>query len=122
MTGSGCDAFRNDVDHIVPYVDRPEEIRLGTPNYYATVCTGCSAGCGVLVTSRGGRPVKLEGNPQHPVNRGGVCALGHSMLQELYNPDRFLSPRRRSGQDWSRSCPDGPRSTIDRDAGPTPGR
>lgn len=92
MAGSGCDVMRNDVEHIVPYVDRPEEIRLGTPNYYASICTGCSAGCGVLVTSRGGRPVKLEGNPQHPVNRGGLCSRGQASYMNLYDPDRAKSP------------------------------
>ncbi|MEZ4459997.1 MAG: 4Fe-4S dicluster domain-containing protein [bacterium] len=92
MAGSGCDAFRNDVDYIVPYVDRPEEIRLGTPNYYASVCSGCAAGCGVLITSRGGRPVKLEGNPQHPVNRGGLCSRGQASYMNLYDPDRAKEP------------------------------
>jgi Fe-S-cluster-containing dehydrogenase component/anaerobic selenocysteine-containing dehydrogenase len=92
MAGSGCDAFRNDVDYIVPYVDRPEEIRIGTPNYYASVCSGCSAGCGVLVTSRGGRPVKLEGNPQHPVNLGGLCSRGQASYMNLYDPDRSRTP------------------------------
>lgn len=92
MAGSGCDAFRNDVEYVVPYLDRPEEVRTGTPNYYASVCSGCSAGCGVLVTSRGGRPVKLEGNPQHPVNRGGLCSRGQASYMNLYDPDRALTP------------------------------
>ncbi len=88
MTGAGCSEFRNDVDYLEPYVDRPEEIRVGSPNYYASVCSGCAAGCGVLVTSRGGRPVKLEGNPQHPLSKGGLCSRGQASYMNLYDPDR----------------------------------
>jgi len=88
MTGTGCNAMRNDVEYIVPYVDRPEEVRIGTPNYYTTVCTGCSAGCGALVTSRVGRPVKLDGNPRHPISQGALCSRGLASYLNLYDPDR----------------------------------
>lgn len=94
MTGAGCSEWRNDVEYIVPYVDRPEEIRIGMPNYYSSVCTGCAAGCGMLVTSRGGRPIKVEGNPRHPVSRGGLCARGQSHYRGLYDPDRAKNPVR----------------------------
>ena len=63
--------------------------------YYATVCQECPAGCGMLVRTREGRAVKVEGNPAHPLNRGGLCARGHASLQGLYNPDRFRGPFRR---------------------------
>lgn len=92
MTGSGCNAMRNDVEYIVPYVDRPEEVRIGTPNYYTAVCSGCAAGCGLLVTSRGGRPIKVDGNPNHPVNKGGLCSRGLASYMNLYDPDRARSP------------------------------
>ena len=41
--------------------------------------------------------VKLEGNPDHPVNRGALCIRGQAALQGLYHPDRFAGPRRRDG-------------------------
>src|SRR5262249_23424115 len=64
---------------------------------FATVCRECPAGCGVLARNRDGRVVKLEGNPDHPVNRGGLCIRGQAGLQGLYHPDRFSGPQRREG-------------------------
>lgn len=63
-----------------------------------SVCQQCSAGCGIQVRVVDGSAKKIEGSPDHPVNRGGVCALGHSLLQELYNPDRLGAPGRRTGE------------------------
>jgi molybdopterin-containing oxidoreductase family iron-sulfur binding subunit len=89
MSGAAC---RNDVERIVPYVDRPEEVRIGLPQQYATTCPGCDTQCGVLVTTRAGRPVKLEGNPDHPVSKGGLCARGQSSYMRLYDPSRQQNP------------------------------
>jgi len=61
------------------------------------VCRQCAAGCGIQVRVVDGDAKKIEGNTSHPVNRGGVCALGHSLLQELYHPDRILQAQRRTG-------------------------
>ncbi len=44
---------------------------------------------------REGRPIKVEGNPDHPVNAGRLCARGQASLQGLYNPDRITTPLRR---------------------------
>jgi molybdopterin-containing oxidoreductase family iron-sulfur binding subunit len=49
------------------------------------------------VRTREGRPVKLEGNPQHPVNRGALCARGQSGIGRTYHPDRFTQPAKREG-------------------------
>jgi molybdopterin-containing oxidoreductase family iron-sulfur binding subunit len=46
---------------------------------------------------RDGRPIKLEGNPDHPHSRGAICATGLSAVQGLYNPDRYRSPMMREG-------------------------
>jgi anaerobic selenocysteine-containing dehydrogenase len=62
------------------------------------VCRQCGAGCGIQVRVVDGDAKKIEGNEAHPVNKGGVCALGHSVLQELYNPDRILQAQRRTGE------------------------
>ena len=59
---------------ILPYVIPAEHIVPGVATWFATVCRECPAGCGVLAKSREGRIVKLEGNPDHPVNRGALCA------------------------------------------------
>lgn len=63
---------------------------------YATTCRECPAGCGMHIHHVNGRSIKAEGNPDHPVNRGGLCARGQSALQGLYDPDRLTRPRRRT--------------------------
>ena len=82
-------------EQIIPYVVPPEDVVPGVAAWYATVCGECPAGCGMLVRTREGRAVKVEGNPEHPVNRGALCIRGQAALQGLYNPDRFGGPRRR---------------------------
>ncbi len=91
MTSVAC---RRPQRHIVPYVDRPEEVRIGITNQYASVCNACPAQCGTLVKTRAGRPFKLEGNPKHPVSRGALCARGQASYMDLYDPDRLRTPVR----------------------------
>ena len=96
----GCST--EDVERLLPYVVPPEDITPGVATWYTTVCNECSAGCGVWVRTREGRAVKLEGNPAHPVNHGGLCSRGHASLQGLYNPDRFAGPMVRDGSGFRR--------------------
>ena len=90
----GCD---KEIRHLVPYVLPDEEIVPGVPHWYASTCGECSAGCGVIVRVMEGRAKKIEGNPNHPVNRGKLCAHGQAALQRLYNPDRLRGPLHRIG-------------------------
>ena len=82
-------------EKIIPFVIPPEDVIPGVATWYASVCGECPAGCGTLVRTREGRAVKVEGNPEHPVNRGGLCVRGQSTLQGHYNPDRIAGPQRR---------------------------
>ena len=82
-------------ERLIPYVVPPEDIVPGVATWYATVCGECPAGCGVVVRTREGRAVKVEGNPEHPLNRGSLCIRGQASLQGLYDPDRFSGPQRR---------------------------
>jgi molybdopterin-containing oxidoreductase family iron-sulfur binding subunit len=84
---------------LIPYLVRPEEIIPGIPNWYASTCRECPAGCGVHVKVREGRPIKVEGNPDHPSNAGSLCARGQASLQGLYDPDRITAPLRRTTED-----------------------
>jgi molybdopterin-containing oxidoreductase family iron-sulfur binding subunit len=84
------------VEKLIPYVVQPEEITPGNPVYYASTCRECPAGCGLHVKTREGRPIKLEGNPEHPVNRGALCARGQAGIGRTYHPDRFHGPQRRA--------------------------
>jgi molybdopterin-containing oxidoreductase family iron-sulfur binding subunit len=89
-TAVGCSMER--VEQLIPYVVSPDHTVPGVSTNYATVCRECSAGCGVIAEVRDGRAIKLEGNPEHPVNHGALCAKGQAALQGLYNPDRYRGP------------------------------
>jgi len=89
----GCEpAARN----LIPYVVPDENVIPGMPTFYATVCTECPAGCGLVARVREGRVIKLEGNPADPISQGSTCARGQAGLQEVYNPDRLSRPQRRA--------------------------
>jgi anaerobic selenocysteine-containing dehydrogenase len=77
-----------------PYGDMPEFTVTGLSTFFATTCGECSAGCGLIVRTTEGRAHKVEGNPQHPVSRGGTCSRGQATVQGLYNPDRIQAPGR----------------------------
>ena len=99
VSGAGAGLVGCSTDHVeklMPYVVPPEDITPGVATWYSSVCGECSAGCGTWVKTREGRAIKVEGNPNHPVSQGALCARGHASLQGLYNPDRLRQPMRRS--------------------------
>lgn len=83
---------RRPVNKIIPYVVQPQEVTPGVALHYASTCRECAKGCGVLVKTREGRPIKLEGNDQHPGNHGALCARGQASILNMYDPDRIKSP------------------------------
>lgn len=85
---------RAPVQEIIPYVARPDEVTPGLALWYASTCNGCSARCGLLLKTRDGRPIKVEGNDEHPVSRGGVCAVGQASVLSLYDASRARYPTR----------------------------
>ena len=90
---TGCS--RAPVQKAMPLLNQPETIVPGRALFYASTCGGCSAGCGVLVKVRDGRPIKLEGNPEHPLSRGGLCAVGQASILGLYDSQRLEGPYKR---------------------------
>ena len=55
----------------------------------------CPDACGVLITIEDGRATKIQGDPEHPVTRGFLCAKVAKYLDRVYSPDRVLYPMRR---------------------------
>ncbi|MBI4745892.1 MAG: molybdopterin-dependent oxidoreductase [Deltaproteobacteria bacterium] len=82
---------------LIPYLNPPVDVIPGVANWYPSLCTQCSAGCGIHVRVMEGRAKKIEGNPLHPINKGKLCARGQASLQALYNPDRIKRPLKRKG-------------------------
>jgi molybdopterin-containing oxidoreductase family iron-sulfur binding subunit len=89
-TLAGC---RDQVAKIVPYLKRPEGITPGVAYSYASTCLACPCGCGVLTKNRDGRPIKIEGNPDHPISRGGTCAIAQAEVMSLYDSYRYQGPQ-----------------------------
>ncbi|ARP87497.1 4Fe-4S dicluster domain-containing protein [Bordetella genomosp. 9] len=86
LAGAGCSGPPQEA--IVPYVDMPEGAPLGNPVFYATAVVRDGYAHGVLVQSREGRPIKVEGNPGHPVSRGATDAYAQAVILQLWDPDR----------------------------------
>lgn len=82
-------------EHLVPFIHQPDNMVPGVSVWYATSCRECPAGCGMLLRSREARVVKCEGNREHPINQGALCARGQAALHGLYDPDRTRGPLRR---------------------------
>ena len=98
---------------LAPLLIPEEQIPAGVAYWSRGLCRQCEAGCGVLVrrmqaivpltrqdqSYRQARLVakKLEGNPDHPINQGGLCARGQAALEVLYHPQRLAAPAARAG-------------------------
>jgi len=88
---SGCRGYFMPEEKIVPYVNQPEEMVIGKPLYYATAFTHAGYAYGALVKQNEGRPTKIEGNPDHPANRGAANVQMQASILSLYDPDRAQS-------------------------------
>ncbi len=73
---------------IYPYIKQPEDLVLGKPMYFATAYPFPTGAVPVLVKSDSFRPIKIEGNPEHPISKGKSDAFTQATLLDLYDPDR----------------------------------
>jgi Fe-S-cluster-containing dehydrogenase component/anaerobic selenocysteine-containing dehydrogenase len=89
---SGCDDMRARVETASPLRDNPEGLVPGRSRQYASTCAGCDAACGLLIGVRDGRPLKMEGLPEHPLSQGGLCAVGQALPLGLYDSKRLEQP------------------------------
>ncbi len=88
---------------IVPLSIAPENHVDGVAEYYATSLPMGGLAQGVLVRSHEGRPVKLEGNPKHPLSGGATDKWAQASVYALYDPDRLQSPMiDGAAADWKR--------------------
>ncbi len=98
LAGALAACSRSPTQTAAPGTTQPEETIAGVSTWYATTCGGCAAGCGLIVRCRDGRPVKVEGLPEHPISHGGVCAVGQAQLLSLYDSRRPRRPRIDGGE------------------------
>lgn len=91
VAGAGCRRWEK--DEIVPLSERPPGYVPGVSQYFATAMELGGVGIGILAESFDGRPVKLEGNDNHPFSAGGTTAFAQASILGLYDPDRSGSVR-----------------------------
>ena len=82
---AGC---RYREEKIVPLAKRPEDWVPGKPQRYATTIELAGAPRHLLVTCYDGRPIKVEGNPEHPYSLGATDLFAQACVLDLYDPDR----------------------------------
>ena len=86
MVGAAC---RRPTEQIVPAVIQSPEYTPGEALFYSTSST---EGTGLIVRTREARPVKIAGNPSHPVGMGGATSSEIASIMDLYDPDRLRKP------------------------------
>ncbi|OFY67629.1 MAG: hypothetical protein A3H98_00140 [Bacteroidetes bacterium RIFCSPLOWO2_02_FULL_36_8] len=82
----------------IPYLIRPEEITPGIANWYASTFSKGGDCNSILVKTREGRPVKIEGNPSSPLSKGGVTAQTQASVLDLYDSARLIFPMKNGKQ------------------------
>ncbi|PSR14162.1 MAG: 4Fe-4S ferredoxin [Bacteroidetes bacterium] len=89
-TIAACDV---PVRKAIPYVVKPDSIVPGVATYYASSFVVGGDYCPLLVKTREGRPIKVEGNSLSPITRGGTSAKAQACVLGLYDTSRFDAPR-----------------------------
>ncbi len=89
MLAASCDI---PVKKAIPYVVKPDSIVPGVATYYASSFVRGGDYCSILVKTREGRPIKIEGNPSSTITQGGTSARAQASVLDLYNTERLKSP------------------------------
>jgi formate dehydrogenase major subunit len=102
--GATLSAFGFDV---APIAAQARTLKISRTSETRSTCPYCSVSCGVIIHTLGDKAknavpqvVHVEGDPDHPINRGTLCPKGASLLQDIVNERRLLKPQvRRPGSD-----------------------
>src|ERR1700719_2611057 len=90
-----------------PAYAQSKELKIARTTETRSTCPYCSVSCGVIIHTLGDKAknvtpqvVHVEGDPDHPINRGTLCPKGSSLQQDIINERRLLKPQvRRPGSD-----------------------
>ena len=93
LTAGGC--LRRPTEKIVPYIKRPEDVLPGEANFYASSYYDGGEGFSIVVKTREGRPIKIEGNEEAVwLNGSGLSPRAEAHILSLYDPERLKGPKR----------------------------
>lgn len=93
VTAASLAACEAPVRKAIPYLNKPEEITPGVANYYASSYWDGQDFASVVVKTREGRPIKVDGNELCPVTRGGSTARIQASVLSLYDSNRLRAPK-----------------------------
>ena len=100
--GLALDACVPEASQLIPILIPEEPFVPGEEVWTRSTCFECAASCGIEVRKIDGRLVKVEGNPEHPMSQGGLCARGQAIPQAMYHPDRIQTPlEKQSDGSWT---------------------
>src|SRR5713101_613070 len=94
---------------LAPVYAQTQGLKIARTTETRSTCPYCSVSCGVIIHTLGDKAknatpqvVHVEGDPDHPINRGTLCPKGASLEQDILNDRRLLKPqvRRPGGTDW----------------------
>src|SRR5579863_7305031 len=106
LGGAGISALGFD---LTPVYAQAKTLKISRTSETRSTCPYCSVSCGVIIHTLGDRAknaipqvVHVEGDPDHPTNRGTLCPKGASLQQDILNDRRLLRPqvRRPGGTEW----------------------
>lgn len=94
-TLASCEA---PVNKAIPFLIKPEEVISGVANYYASSFIDGSDYCSILVKTREGRPIKIEGNELSSITKGGTNPRIQASVLSLYDTERLKGPLHKKNQ------------------------
>ena len=101
---SGATAVAGGVTAVTPkeISARERENRIKGAMAVTTICPYCAVGCGMVAYSKNGKVVHIEGDSDHPINKGSLCSKGAGLNQIADNPTRVTKPLYRApgASDW----------------------
>ena len=102
---------------LAPAFAQLRALKIARATETRSTCPYCAVSCGVIIYTVGDKAknvtpqvIHVEGDPDHPINRGTLCPKGASLQQEITNPRRRTKPqvRRPGGPDWQEHTGGGP--------------
>ena len=93
VTAASLAACETPVNKVIPYVVKSDKTNPGVANYFATHYYDGFDYCDIVVKTREGRPIKIEGNKKSPYTQGAINARVNSSVLSLYDEKRFKSPQ-----------------------------
>ncbi|WP_420582152.1 TAT-variant-translocated molybdopterin oxidoreductase [Reichenbachiella sp.] len=85
-------ACETPVRKAIPYLNKPVDVDPGVPNYYASSYVNGNEYCSVVVKTREGRPIKIDGNKLSTVSGGGTSSQAQASVLSLYDKERLQGP------------------------------